>query len=216
VQGSYEANCNASGGWETAEKHSRNANRTNAIFLNDEAIASRKPLRDIQKKAYEKMIAENKAAWEAGAAQREKDRLAAEAARAEERRVAAEWEAHRQRLAAERLRKMREQDAEWHAAEAAAKAQREAIAEAQRRQLEANLAWAKAANEQQEREWAARRAQFAEQWRERQRGERQWIGRGRELGIGDVQLAHALKDALLNLDYEAWTNLMGDEWKTNV
>jgi hypothetical protein len=113
VPSPYLAGAYASGGWEHAEAHAKDAIRTGAAFLNDEAIARRKPQRDERTKAYAEYLREQHVLWHAQEAERvaraERQRLADEAARAERR---AELErAGRAREARERARA--ESDDEW-------------------------------------------------------------------------------------------------------
>jgi hypothetical protein len=89
-------------GWEFAEARSRDAIRTSAVYLNDEAIAARA----LQRKLLREGIREALAEAEARRKKIEADRKAEAAARSEIQR---QWEAQR----AERERKAREQEEAW-------------------------------------------------------------------------------------------------------
>jgi hypothetical protein len=100
-------------GWEYAEEHSKNAIRTNAVYLNDTAIARRKAER--QRAALEEAEwAERNAKIEAAEAEkRERDRQIRARERAEKEAERAQTlAAWRQRLA-EQERRDAEQIAEW-------------------------------------------------------------------------------------------------------
>jgi hypothetical protein len=90
------------GGWESAERLSRRAIRTGAVFLNDDAIARRLPDRDRRKAAWAEMVAEHSTVLEEARAQKRE----VEAARAEAQRV---WNEKN----AEKLKKRAETEAEW-------------------------------------------------------------------------------------------------------
>jgi hypothetical protein len=125
VQGSYRIN--AEQGWESAEEYSKNANRINATFLNDEAIAHRKPARELRKKAWAEQEARNREYWEKEWVRREEQEKKDVEARIERDRVYAEHQREKQRIMEEKIRIRKEQDAEWNAAE------QEAIRSAQRK-----------------------------------------------------------------------------------
>jgi rubrerythrin len=89
-------------GWEYAEAHARDAIRTNAVYLSDEAIAARALQRKLLREGIREALAEAKErAKKVEAAKRAK-----EAAQREARR---EWNARYE----ERARKEREQQSAW-------------------------------------------------------------------------------------------------------
>jgi rubrerythrin len=90
------------GGWEHAEAHSKDAIRTNAVYLNDEAIAARKLQRKLLREGLREALAEAKERQK----KIEADRLAEAAARREAKRL---WDAQ----LAERIRKEREERDAW-------------------------------------------------------------------------------------------------------
>jgi hypothetical protein len=103
----------AGGDWDDAEEHSKNADRSGSPWLNDAAIAARKPLRDAIKKARAEEAAAEKARWAAQRAIWAEERKERAAARAEEERLyRIEQEAYEGREA-ERKQRKAEQDAEW-------------------------------------------------------------------------------------------------------
>lgn len=108
------------GGWKQAEEFARNANRTNAVFLNDEAIALRLPDRERREAAHREYLAEVAVRMEA-----QRQRLEEEA-RERERLIKEEVRREKQR-AKERASR----DAEWRAwrAEAAPRTERQQILE---------------------------------------------------------------------------------------
>ena len=92
---------NASG-WEYAEAHAHNAIRTNAVYLNDEAIAARALQRKLLREGIREALAEAKVRAKKAA----EDKKAEDAAKLEVRRA---WEAQQE----ERRRKEREQQDAW-------------------------------------------------------------------------------------------------------
>jgi hypothetical protein len=121
----------AGGDWERAEEHSKNADRSGSPWLNDHAIARRKPLRDAIKKARAEDIAKDKARWEAQRAIWAEERKERAAAAAEEYRLQRiEREAYERRKAEEKQRRA-EQDAEWERESERITAERQAKWEAQ-------------------------------------------------------------------------------------
>ena len=91
-------------GWEYAEAHAYNAIRTNAVYLNDEAIAARKLQRKLLREGVREALAEAKERQK----KIESDRLAEAAARREAQRT---WDAKQE----ERNRKAREEREAWQA-----------------------------------------------------------------------------------------------------
>ena len=90
------------GGWEYAEARSKDAIRTNAVYLNDEAIAARALQRKLLREGLREALAE--------AAERAKKVEADKKAEAEAKREAQRlWDAKQ----AERIRKEREQRDAW-------------------------------------------------------------------------------------------------------
>jgi hypothetical protein len=101
------------GDWEYAEERSKDADRSGSPWLNDEAIARRKPLRDAIKKARAEEAAAEKARWEAQRAIWAEERKERAAARAEEERLYRAERERFERTEEERKRRRAEQDAEW-------------------------------------------------------------------------------------------------------
>ncbi len=91
-------------GWEHAEAHSKDAIRTNAVYLNDQAIAARAQQRKLLREGIREALAEAKERRKKVAA----DRLAEAAARREAQRA---WDAKLE----ERNRKAREAREDWQA-----------------------------------------------------------------------------------------------------
>jgi hypothetical protein len=89
-------------GWEHAEARSKDAIRTNAVYLNDEAIAARALQRKLLREGIREALAEAKER----AKKVEADKRAEAAARAEAQRL---WNAKQ----AERIRKEREERDAW-------------------------------------------------------------------------------------------------------
>jgi rubrerythrin len=89
-------------GWEFAEAHARDAIRTNAVYLNDEAIAKRALQRKLLREGLREALAEAKERQK----KIEADRLIEAAARREVKRA---WDAKLE----ERLRKEREERDAW-------------------------------------------------------------------------------------------------------
>jgi rubrerythrin len=89
-------------GWEHAEARSKDAIRTNAVYLNDEAIAARALQRKLLREGLREALAEAKARQKKITA----DRLAEAAAKREAKRL---WDAQ----IAERVRKAREEQEAW-------------------------------------------------------------------------------------------------------
>ena len=92
------------GGWEYAETHAKDAIRTNAVYLNDAAIAARALQRKLLREGIREALAEAKER----AKKAEADRLIEAAARREVQRA---WDAKQ----AERNRKEREEREAWQA-----------------------------------------------------------------------------------------------------
>lgn len=103
------------GSWEAAEEHAKNAIRTNAAFLNDEAIAHRDRSRKGRVAAYLKMRAEEKARWERERPEREARRAAQERRETELQTERKQAEEEYYAAIAERQRKQAEQEAAWRA-----------------------------------------------------------------------------------------------------
>lgn len=131
----------AQGGWETAEAHAADADRSGSPWLNDHAIALRLPDRKLRKEAYAAFLAEQKVIWEGEKKKRDEEAAAyAEAVKASQAREAkrkqaeaerkAEWEAEAERIIALRIAKRAAQNADWAQIEAGAEkrqAERQAI-----------------------------------------------------------------------------------------
>jgi hypothetical protein len=103
-------------GWEMAEEVSKNANRTNAVYLSDEAIAARQPIRELRKKAYAELLAKNELLWEQEKIRREKELQQENEAAIERARVNAEYEIERKRIVEERAALQKKRDDEWEEA----------------------------------------------------------------------------------------------------
>ena len=88
------------GGWEHAEARSKDAIRTNAVYLNDEAIAARALQRKLLREGIREALAEAKERQK----KIEADRLAEAAARREAQR---QWEAQRAERSARRANSKR-------------------------------------------------------------------------------------------------------------
>ena len=95
--------------WEVAEKHSKNADRRNAAFLNDEAIALRAAERERIKEARKDSIAA-RAAWEAEERARRAREDAADAAVRKEQQERREKEWARRRAEEEAVNIQRQME----------------------------------------------------------------------------------------------------------
>jgi hypothetical protein len=122
----------ADGGWEWTEEHSKNAIRTNAVWLNDTAIARRKAERELKAQQEAEWRERNAKIEAAEAEKRERDRQIRARERAEkEAERARELAAWRARLA-ELERRDAERIAEWEQMEAARNATARSEAESQK------------------------------------------------------------------------------------
>jgi hypothetical protein len=132
-----EYRSNAECGWEAAERHAKNADRTKAVFLNDYAIEMRKPGREARKKAWEAQEAIYKEKWEQEKVRRQEEDKKHKEQRLEEARIHAEYMTREAQKRAEQMRIRKERDAEWNRIGHEVKQQQDAN-EFQRRIKEAN------------------------------------------------------------------------------